>query len=84
LKRVFVEGKCQSCDFFSFCGGRCLYSNIFKRWGDEEYSMVCGTVRALADSVAEQLPRINRLIEDEVVSPKDFEFTRYNGCEIIP
>ncbi|MEW6221971.1 MAG: TIGR04084 family radical SAM/SPASM domain-containing protein [Candidatus Hadarchaeota archaeon] len=84
LKKVFVGGKCQSCDVFNFCGGRCLYSNVFKRWGDEEYSLVCSTVRALADSVAEQLPRINRLIEDEVVSLKDFEFTRYNGCEIIP
>ncbi|MEW6592067.1 MAG: TIGR04084 family radical SAM/SPASM domain-containing protein [Candidatus Hadarchaeota archaeon] len=84
LSRVPVEEPCPSCGMFELCGGRCLYSNVFKRWSDEEYRIVCGTVRNLADSVAEQLPRMRRLLAEGAVSPEDFKFTKYNGCEIIP
>jgi putative peptide-modifying radical SAM enzyme len=84
LKRVFLSGPCTKCDVFKVCGGRCLYANITKRWNTEAYSLVCETVRNLIDAIAKELPRIREFIENGKISLKDFEFMKYNGCEIIP
>jgi putative peptide-modifying radical SAM enzyme len=84
LKKVFVGETCTECDIFHICGGRCLYANITKRWKTEEYSLVCDTVRNLVDAVTEEVPRIRKLMEDRWISLEDFEFMKYNGCEIIP
>ncbi len=84
LRKVFVGKPCTECDALNLCGGRCLYANVTKRWGPEAYSQVCGTVRNLIGAVSEQMPRIRRLILEGRVQRKDFEYMRYNGCEIIP
>jgi putative peptide-modifying radical SAM enzyme len=84
LKKVFVGEPCKKCDILHICGGRCLYTNITKRWKREDYSLVCDTVRNLIDAVAKEVPRIGELIEDGRISLNDFEFMKYNGCEIIP
>jgi uncharacterized protein len=84
LRKVFVGEPCTECDVLNLCGGRCLYANVTKRWGSEAYSQVCGTVRNLIGAVSEQMPRIRRLIHEGRVQQKDFEYMKYNGCEIIP
>ncbi len=84
LKQVFVDEPCTKCDVYNICGGRCLYANITKRWSTEAYSLVCNTVKNLIDAIAEEMPRMRRLIESGRIRLKDFEFMKYNGCEIIP
>lgn len=84
LPKVFVNEPCTECDIQGVCGGRCLYANITKRWSNEAYAAVCNTVRNLAKSVESQLPRINRLIREGRINLQDFDYLKYNGCEIIP
>ncbi|HTY75651.1 MAG TPA: SPASM domain-containing protein, partial [Candidatus Nanoarchaeia archaeon] len=85
LPKVFIDSTpCTKCDIIGVCGGRCLYANITKRWTDETYGEVCDTVRALIKSVEAQMPRIRQLIAEGKVCLSDFEYLRYNGCEIIP
>jgi uncharacterized protein len=84
LKKIYVQAPCTECDVFNVCGGRCLYANLTKRWSKDAYAEVCSTVRALVNAVKRELPRINKLIEDGKVRLSDFEFMKYNGCEIIP
>jgi putative peptide-modifying radical SAM enzyme len=85
LGKVLVnDAPCTKCDILGVCGGRCLYANITKRWTDEAYANVCHTVKALVDAVNSELPRIKRLIREEQVCLADFEYLKYNGCEIIP
>jgi putative peptide-modifying radical SAM enzyme len=84
LKKVFVGKPCTECNIFHVCGGRCLYANITRRWSKEAYSLVCDTVRNLVDAIAEEVPRIKKLMENGRISMKDLEFMKYNGCEIIP
>ena len=84
LRKLFVEKPCTECDVLGVCGGRCLYANVTRRWSEKAYGEVCNTVRALIDATIAELPRIRRLIENGVVSQLDFEFVKYNGCEIIP
>ncbi len=84
LAKVFVGKPCSDCDILGICGGRCLYARLTKRWDHDAYVLVCNTVRNLADTITEQIPRIWRLIDEGRVSLSDFEYIHYNGCEIIP
>jgi uncharacterized protein len=84
LNKFFVGAPCTECDVLHACGGRCLYANITKRWSSEAYATVCGTVRGLVNAVKTELTRINKLLKVGKVSLSDFEFMKYNGCEIIP
>lgn len=83
LPEILVGEPCTSCRIYSFCGGRCLYSNIIRPWKDS-YKLVCGTVFALHDALTENLPRVRKLIDEGIISMDSFKHTRYNGCEIIP
>ncbi len=85
IKKIYVSQKpCSKCEVLGVCGGRCLYANITKRWNDKDYSLVCRTVTGLIDSVRAELPRIKRMIAVGEISLNDFDYLRYNGCEIIP
>ena len=84
LKKVFVDRPCTECDVLNVCGGRCLYANVTQRWSPEAYGQVCRTVKNLIEAVSEQIPRIRKLVERGTVRAGDFEYMKYNGCEIIP
>ena len=85
LKKVFVnQPPCSECKILNVCGGRCLYANVTQRWSKQEYAEVCSTVKTLVNSVEAQVPRIQQLIKDGKVSLRDFDYLKYNGCEIIP
>jgi putative peptide-modifying radical SAM enzyme len=84
LRKFFVTEPCVQCDIFDYCGGRCLYSNAMKRWSSQEYSLVCNTVRNLVEAISQQIPEIQESITKGTVRFKDFEYIKFNGCEIIP
>lgn len=84
LKKIFVAAQCNECDILDVCGGRCLYANITRRWSKQAYAEVCKTVKGLVVALEAQVPRIRRLLDDGKVSKRDFDFVKYNGCEIIP
>lgn len=85
LPRIFVDQKpCIDCSILGVCGGRCLYTNITKRWNDEAYRRVCYTVKQLIDAINTEIPRIKNLIDRKKIDLHDFDYVKYNGCEIIP
>ncbi|MDD4137497.1 MAG: TIGR04084 family radical SAM/SPASM domain-containing protein [Methanoregula sp.] len=84
LDRIDVSGECLACSIRNFCGGRCLYSNITRPWGDAERRLVCGTVENLHAALMEALPRVKALIKSGKVTTGDFVHEKFNGCEIIP
>ena len=85
VQKIFVKQKpCVDCSILNVCGGRCLYANITKRWNDEDYGKVCQTIEELVQAVNSVIPRIKALLSSEIVKLQDFDFEKYNGCEIIP
>jgi uncharacterized protein len=85
LPKLFVNNiPCSGCEILGLCGGRCLYTNIVKRWPDESYGKVCYTVTKLIESVENQLPRIRQLIDSGRLGLEDFDYMKFNGAEIIP
>ena len=84
LKKIKLEQPCSECATLHVCGGRCLYSVLTKRWNPEAYRKVCDTVENLIESVRRQVPRIEALIRKNKITITDFDYIKYNGCEIIP
>ncbi len=81
---IFVSEPCTSCEFFSICGGRCLYANATKLWGNEGFDQVCGTVVNMTEALRSVVSEVKSLIEAGKVQQEHFEYPKYNGCEIIP
>ncbi len=81
---VFVRKPCTECDSYTLCGGRCLYANATKLWGEEGFRQVCGTVVGLIQSVKNVESRVRQLIRNGRVRIEDFSYGEYNSCEIIP
>lgn len=84
LGQIPVTGDCTDCRIRTFCGGRCLYSNITRPWGVAERRLVCSTVENLRDALMAALPPIRRLINQGTITVEDFAHEKFNGCEIIP
>lgn len=84
LKQVHVKEPCTSCEIVHECGGRCLYANITKQWSNTEYDLVCKTVKNHIELLKSSLPRVKRLIEQKRISISDFDYLKYDSCEIIP
>lgn len=85
LKKIHVNSSpCTNCNIFSLCGGRCLYSTITKRWSTEAYEHVCNNTKELINSIKDEIPNIKQLIKKKKISKNNFDFVKYNGCEIIP
>jgi hypothetical protein len=67
------------------CGGRCLYANATKLWGDRGFEEVCGTVSNLIETLRETAaPQIKQLLASGKIQLEQFDYPTYNGCEIIP
>jgi putative peptide-modifying radical SAM enzyme len=80
-----VDAPCPSCEEFGLCGGRCLFANKERLWGDEGFLKVCNTVTHLLGCLREIVPAVRTLIAQGKIALRDFAYPEFNnGCEIIP
>lgn len=76
---------CPNCSDFKLCGGRCLFINRTKLWGNELFSKICGTVKNMIMELQSHKETILELIKDGIIPKENFDYPKYNnGCEIIP
>jgi putative peptide-modifying radical SAM enzyme len=80
-----LDEPCPSCEVYSLCGGRCLFANKARLWGQDGFDKVCGTVKHLINQLTRVLPQVRQLIDKGVIAIEDFAYPQFNnGCEIIP
>ena len=87
LKRnkVKILEPCQSCRYSFACGGRCLFFNRERLWGDEGFRLVCGTSQHLIQEMMRIAPEIISLSRQGVIDVKMLYYPEYNNTtEIIP
>jgi putative peptide-modifying radical SAM enzyme len=85
LNVMRVDEPCPSCDIIGICGGRCLFANKQRLWGEDGFTKICDSVKHLVTSLQKHIPTVERLIETGTISINDFEYPEFNnGCEIIP
>jgi putative peptide-modifying radical SAM enzyme len=86
LENVIGVGKtCLECEVYNLCGGRCLFAEKTKLWGDSGFDLVCETVKHLINELKRIRENIEELIKNGIVKKADFEYPKYNNTtEIIP
>ena len=83
-KNVNLGSPCVNCGLLWICGGRCLYANITKLWGESGFKLVCNTVHILIGGLQQKINKIQQMIKDKDILISDFKYTEFNSCEIIP
>ncbi len=82
---VDVDEPCKSCDIYPICGGRCLFANKERLWGEEGFNKICNTVRHLVNEMYRAKDVIEKLIERGIYRKEDFYYPPFNNTtEIIP
>ncbi len=85
IRRTSILDPCMECKIFDVCGGRCLFTNRERLWGETGFRMVCRTVEHLVNEISKILPEVKRLVKDGVISKKSLIYPGfYNTTEIIP
>lgn len=84
IRKVYVSESCTSCPIYELCGGRCLFANVTKLWGEYGFKLVCKTVENLIQTLKAVTPKVRKLIDEGRISYRDFNYPKYNSCEIIP
>nr|MDO8109179.1 TIGR04084 family radical SAM/SPASM domain-containing protein [Candidatus Sigynarchaeota archaeon] len=85
LEKAMVPGDpCPACDVYAICGGRCLYANILKPWGEDGFKKTCESIVYLINALKAVLPRIQALIDQGDLDASQLDYFQYNGCEIVP
>jgi putative peptide-modifying radical SAM enzyme len=80
-----VDEPCPSCTEFDICGGRCLFANKERLWGDEGFLKICEITKHLIQCLKDNLPEVKSLIDSGIIQITEFDYPEYNnGCEIIP
>lgn len=80
-----VVEPCPSCEDYRLCGGRCLFANRQRLWGDEGFEKVCAVTRHLFDALRKHVKNVRRLVEKGIISIHSLNYPEYNnGCEIVP
>ncbi len=84
LKKINIINPCTECEEQKICGGRCLYSNYAKLWGEEGEKIICDSIKYLIKKLKKNIPKIKQAIKQKRVFVKDFKYEKYFGPEIIP
>lgn len=83
--KVTLDEPCISCDVAHICGGRCPYTNKTKYWGEDGFDKVCQATKHLIRELQSIVPRVEKLITDNIFKIEDFNYPDIeNGVEIIP
>ena len=85
VKRTRIGGECEACDYIKGCGGRCLYFNKERFWGQEGFSKVCDLTKFTIDTVASLAEPADCAVASGKINFDDLDYPKYNNStEIIP
>ena len=82
--RVIINDKCRLCKYYNVCGGRCLYTNKERYWGEEGFNEVCEVTIQTIDYIRQALEYVKDYINERELKGM-LNYPPYNNTtEIIP
>jgi putative peptide-modifying radical SAM enzyme len=83
--KVTIGEPCTECEYLCLCGGRCLFTNKTKLWGEAGFRKVCDATKNMINELVRLRPEIAAMISKKQLPSDAFSSSPYNnGCEIIP
>lgn len=85
ITRCGITGECLLCGYLRVCGGRCLYMNRERLWGEEGFRKVCDLTKYIIDEVGGLRDSVERLAREGRIDARGLDYPPYNNStEIIP
>ncbi len=82
---VRLTEPCTKCGTLGLCGGRCLFANKTKLWGETGFRRICRSTITMIEELGKLKAVISEMISKRILSSADFNYPLFNnGCEIIP
>ncbi len=83
--KVRIGKPCVSCDYLTYCGGRCLYTHYERLWGREGFDKICKITIHTIDELAKIEDEVLNLLGGNVISMEQLDYPLFNNTtEIIP
>jgi len=85
INKVWIGEPCISCSYLKYCGGRCLYANYERLWGEEGFRKTCEVTIYTINKLAEIKEEVSSLLNRKVISMEQICYPPFNNTtEIIP
>jgi len=85
IREKILFPECESCEYYQFCGGRCLYSMTEKNWGKQGFLEIDYVTKAFIKEVLSIIPEVEELLRNGII---DKEMLKYDpildSTEVIP
>jgi putative peptide-modifying radical SAM enzyme len=83
--KVLTGAPCTKCGSLDICGGRCLFTNKTKLWGEVGFRRICNSTKMMIKELTGLKPEIVEMISKNKLSKQDFHYPLFNnGLEVIP
>jgi len=84
-RKITIESPCPECGYFRICGGRCLFTNRERLWGEKGFKMLCDATIHLIREMKKSIEIAIRLSEKGVLDLNRLYYPKFNNTtEIIP
>jgi len=85
LKRIGIRDPCLRCEYYRYCGGRCLYAYKEKLWGEAGFREICDLTKHFLQEVLEATVKLRGLISEGTIRLEELKYPSFNNTvEIIP
>ncbi len=82
---IVIKEPCVSCNFFRYCGGRCLYTYKERLWGEEGFRKVCDLTKHMISELLGISHEVRDIIKEGVIELEQVLYPWFNNTtEIIP
>lgn len=85
FRTSFIKKPCTECEVFKECGGRCLYANMERLWGEDGFTKICKLNKELIFKIREKKDKIIDFVKTGKIRQEELLYPTYNNSiEIIP
>jgi putative peptide-modifying radical SAM enzyme len=84
-RKTFLDKSKCKCRWFDVCGGRCLFFNRERLWGEDKIEKICSATIHLIEEIKKAIPKITKTFKTGDQLNYLFSYPPYNNTtEIIP
>lgn len=85
LPKRGIVGECANCSHLRGCGGRCLYMNRERLWGEEGFRKICAITKFTIDKISALIEPVEEAVQAGMVTRDQVDYPKFNNStEIVP
>jgi len=80
-----IVGECLQCAYLKGCGGRCLYMNRERYWGETGFKKICAITKHTINAISALKDEIDAIVKNGRIDHNALDYPKFNNStEIVP